>query len=130
MKNKKINDAVVIIPALNESATIAEIVTRAKSLGFEVLVVDDASADGTAGAAEAAGAKVLRLEKSKGNLRAILAGFQWALDAGYAWLATMDADGQHSPDDLPALLKIARKKADSLVIGSCPERSSWMRIPR
>jgi len=116
----------VIIPARNEVKTIGEIVSRTRALGLAVLVVDDASTDGTADAAERAGAQVLTLKRQRGNLGAIQAGLAWALDLGCHWLITLDADGQHAPEDIPVMLNEAQAEG-GLVIGSCPERSSWMR---
>lgn len=118
----------VIIPARNEVKTIAEIVARTRALGYEAVVVDDASTDGTTDAATKAGAEVLLLKRQQGNLGAIQAGLTWALDqGGCQWLITLDGDGQHAPEDIPALLKAAQTNAAGLVIGSCPSRSSWMR---
>lgn len=125
---EKIQKIMVIIPARNEAKTIAEIVNRTLALGYEVVVVDDASSDGTAEAATEAGAEVLLLKRQRGNLGAIQAGLTWALEQGECqWLITLDGDGQHSPEDIPALLTAAQAKSAGLVIGSCPERSSWMR---
>lgn len=125
----KRQEIMVIIPARNEVKTIAEIVTRTRALGYEAVVVDDASTDGTADAATAAGAEVLLLKRQRGNLGAIQAGLTWALEqkGGCQWLVTLDGDGQHAPEDIPALLEAAQSNAAGLVIGSCPARSSWMR---
>ncbi len=57
------NDVMVIIPACDEGRTISEVVGRVSSLGYPVIVVDDASTDGTAQAAAGAGAEVLRLPR-------------------------------------------------------------------
>ncbi len=124
------SEAVVIIPARDEALTIAEIVRRTKAMGHHVLLVDDASTDGTALIAYKAGAEVLRLDRPRGNLRAIQAGMAWMLDHRKlrpSWLITLDADGQHMPEEVPLLLAEAKKCRNTLIIGSCPERSSWMR---
>lgn len=124
------NKVAVIIPAKDEVLTIADIVTRTRALGYHVLVVDDASCDGTAMSAYKAGAEVLRLDHCCGNLKTIQAGLGWMLGHRTLrpdWLITLDADGQHAPEEAPLLLKEARKRPDTVIIGSCPERSSWMR---
>ncbi|UQZ91425.1 glycosyl transferase (plasmid) [Deltaproteobacteria bacterium Smac51] len=124
------NKVAVIIPARDEVLTIADIVARTRAYGYHVLVVDDASGDGTAMAAYKAGAEVLVLKVQRGNLRAIQAGMGWMLEHRRLkpqWLVTIDADGQHAPEDIAGLLDLAGRKPDTVVIGSCPERSSWMR---
>lgn len=117
---------IVVIPARDEEATIAEIVERTRAQGYPVLVVDDASGDATGAKAANAGAEVLRLELNRGNLGAIQAGLARGLELGYQWLITLDADGQHAPEDIPALVKAIRGRS-SVVIGSCTERGSRMR---
>lgn len=119
-------ETIVIIPARDEETTIAEIVERTRALGYPVLVVDDASGDATGAKAAEAGAAVLHLERNLGNLGAIQAGLAQGLEQGYQWLITLDADGQHIPEDIPALVKAIRGRS-SVVIGSCTERGSRMR---
>jgi glycosyltransferase involved in cell wall biosynthesis len=93
----------VVIPAKNESATIGSLVTRLQALmpEAEVLVVDDGSGDDTAAVAQQAGARVIRHPVSRGNGAAIKAG---ARAAAAPTLIFMDADGQHDPAQIPALL--------------------------
>ena len=93
----------VILPAKNEQAPIKPIIEglRAVLPNAEVLVVDDGSADDTAGVSEAAGARVVRHPYSIGNGAAIKTG---ARNAKGAVLVFMDADGQHDPLDIPQLL--------------------------
>lgn len=93
----------IIMPAKNEAAVIADTVARAK-INFpdaEILVVDDGSSDETASLAEQAGARVIRHPISLGNGAAIKAG---ARAAKGEILAFMDADGQHSAEEIRALL--------------------------
>lgn len=118
---------IIIIPARNEAKTIAEMIERSKMFGSLVLVVDDASTDGTGDIATKAGAKVLKMKYQQGNFKAIKAGFKYALNyKNFNWLITLDADGQHAPEDIPDMLKTAELEK-GVIIGSCPERSSWMR---
>jgi glycosyltransferase involved in cell wall biosynthesis len=83
----------------------------------EVLVVDDGSEDRTSDLAREAGAKVLRRSANGGKGRALRDGLSILLADDWTHVAFVDGDGQHDPDDLPALLAAARRGAD-FVIGS------------
>lgn len=116
----------IVIPALDEAATIGEVVQRARSLsGADVVVVDDGSRDETRAEALAAGAIVLRAPLWQGAWGAIQTGIRFALRHGYAGVVTMDADGQHEPAHLPRLVSGAAT-AD-VVIAACPSRGSFWR---
>ena len=113
----------VIIPTYNERENLEPIVGRVRAAvpAVDVLVVDDASPDGTGELADrlAAGdeqVKVLHRTGKEGLGRAYVAGFRWALEHGYGVLVEMDADGSHQPEELPRLLD-ALCDAD-LVIGA------------
>ncbi|HJV56251.1 MAG TPA: glycosyltransferase family 2 protein, partial [Methylomirabilota bacterium] len=110
------SDALIVIPAYNEAATIADIVERARLHG-PVLVVDDGSTDGTAAAAAAAGAEVVSLGARRGKGAALRRGFAEALRRGVSRVVTLDGDGQHEPDEIPRLLKVAIEEPDAVVIG-------------
>jgi dolichol-phosphate mannosyltransferase len=86
-------------------------------LDARILVVDDASPDGTAAVAEALGVGVLRRDRKAGLGPAYVAGFDHALAHGAEFVFEMDADLSHDPADLPRLLAAARDGAD-LVLGS------------
>jgi len=117
-----------IIPARNEEKTVCEVVQRtSSSLGLHVVVVDDQSEDGTRVQAAQAGATVLPLRLHLGAWGAIQTGFRYALRHGFHKAVTLDADGQHLPDMVPALLEAMRVEDYDVVIGSCPERASMMR---
>ncbi len=120
--------SVVLIPAHNEQATIAQIIRELKSvLGWAVVVIDDASNDATAQIAQAAGATVLPLPLRLGAWGAIQTGIRYALGMGYRSVITMDADGQHRVAYIKQLLEpIASGQAD-VVIGACLDRVSRAR---
>jgi glycosyltransferase involved in cell wall biosynthesis len=105
----------VIIPAYNEEGGIATVVTRvrARHAWREVLVVDDGSSDATAARAEAAGARVVRHPYNKGNGAAVKTGLR---EASGDVVLLMDADGQHDPEDVDAVL--APLGAYDMVIGA------------
>ncbi|WP_329178572.1 glycosyltransferase family 2 protein [Streptomyces sp. NBC_01477] len=108
----------VIVPAWNEAeglgAVLAEL--RAAVPGADVLVVDDGSTDRTAQTARACGARVARLPYNLGVGGAMRTGYRYALDQGYDAAVQVDADGQHDPGYVPALLA-ALETAD-LVVGA------------
>ena len=94
----------VIIPAYNEEKTIADLVTRVKKVnqGYEVIVVDDGSSDATAELGSLAEAKVISHPYNIGNGAAVKTGVR---NASGDIIVLMDADGQHSPEDIPKLLE-------------------------
>lgn len=117
----------VVIPALNEEATIGQIVKEVLAQGYRVIVVNDDSTDNTSATAQAAGAQVLDLPCRLGAWGATQAGMLRALRTGYRHIVTLDGDGQHPPNDIATLLApIAANEAD-IVIGSCLARGSMAR---
>ncbi len=89
----------VVIPAWNEAGVIASTIAeiRAARPDVDILVVDDGSGDGTADAADAAGALVARLPYNLGVGGAMRTGYRYALREGYDVVVQIDADGQHDP---------------------------------
>ena len=112
------NPVAIIIPALNETATIADLVAETRRQGVAwVIVVDNGSTDGTAGAARTAGAEVVS-EPRRGYGYACAAGAGRALDLGAATLVFMDGDGSARPAELARLLGPLAAGAADLVLGS------------
>jgi len=93
-----------IIPAYNEQNTIFDIVRKAKKY-CPVIVVDDGSIDGTAKLAEKVGAIVIKHDKNKGYGRSLIDGINEALRRKADLIITLDADGQHNPDDIPKFIE-------------------------
>lgn len=102
--NRTVAMVSVVVPAYNEAATIALVVGRILAVDptYEVIVVDDGSADDTAGAAEAAGATVIRHTYNLGNGASVTSG---SLAASGNVVVMIDADGQHPPEAIPRLLE-------------------------
>jgi len=115
--------ALVIIPTYNERETLPLAIDSVlKQDGFDVLVIDDGSPDGTAGVVRKTMEKEKRLFllERPGKLglgTAYIAGFKWGLERGYDYFVEMDADGSHDPEALPNFIREMEKDLD-LVIGS------------
>ena len=124
--------AAVVIPAYAAAASLPGVLARlgAAAPGALAVVVDDGSPDGTAAAARAAGARVVRHDANRGKGRALASGIEAALAAGAAFVVTMDADGQHPPEAVPALLAPLRAGRADVVIGSRRRAGSPMPWPR
>lgn len=123
------SDTLVVIPARNEAADVGDVVRRARSLGYDVVVVDDGSTDDTAQAAGASGAVVLRLPFRAGAWIAMQTGVRLGLRRGYRFAVTLDADGQHDPAAIEELA-VAYERAEpacNVVVGSCVSRASHSR---
>ena len=118
----------IIIPAYNEELTIGSVVALAKKYG-DVLVVDDGSLDRTSEIAREAGAVVIRHERNMGKGYALRTAFEYALSEEYDIVVTIDADGQHNPDEIPFLIEPIIKGEADLVIGSRYLSGSKKEIP-
>jgi glycosyltransferase involved in cell wall biosynthesis len=92
-----------VIPGYQEGPRIGDVVTMTRR-HLPVLVVDDGSTDDTGERAEAAGAIVLPQRPNQGKGAALRMGFRRALAEGYDAVVTLDADGQHDPEEIPAFL--------------------------
>ena len=108
--------AIAVIPAHNEASTVSEAVALAVPHVDQVFVVDDGSSDNTADLAEGAGAKVIRLRPNRGKGTALRKGITAAIDAGADAIVTLDADGEHDPEEIPSLL--AELGEADLVLGA------------
>jgi glycosyltransferase involved in cell wall biosynthesis len=114
------NKTIVIIPAYNEEKRIAAVVAevRAHVPGAVVVVINDSSRDSTAAVARQSGAKVVSHPFNMGYGAAIQTGYKYARDMGFDFLVQLDADGQHDPSSIPALLAPVISGEADIVIGS------------
>ncbi len=120
------SDALVIIPTYNEIENIGNIIDAVMALpdGFDVLVIDDASPDGTQDAVRSKMEQYpgrVYMETRQGKLglgTAYIHGFKWALSRRYDYVIEMDADFSHNPNDLPKLYHKCRDNGADVAIGS------------
>ena len=118
------NSVMAVIPAYNEAAHIKQVVLKARRL-VPVLVVDDGSRDDTPRLAEAAGAEVVRQIPNQGKGTALRTGFLRALERGCEAVITLDADGQHDPDEIRKFVHAWHIRGADLIIG----RRNFKKMP-
>ncbi|MCD4672419.1 MAG: glycosyltransferase family 2 protein [Anaerolineaceae bacterium] len=106
----------ILIPAYNEAPRLQAVV-QASLQHLPVLVVDDGSTDDTVEVARSAGAEVLQQFPNQGKGAALRAGFRWALEREYAAVITLDADGQHDPEEISLFLDAVIGRQGDLIIG-------------
>jgi glycosyltransferase involved in cell wall biosynthesis len=132
MENADRSYVLVIMPAWNEAESVGNTVREVLSLGknYDVLVVNDGSADHTAEVARNAGATVMNLPFNLGVGGAMRAGFKYAQRYGYRQAIQVDADGQHDPRDIEHVLA-GLDKADISIGSRFSERGDYkVRGPR
>jgi glycosyltransferase involved in cell wall biosynthesis len=108
----------IVIPCFDGARRVGEVVRGALGSGLPVVVIDDGSGDDSATVAREAGASfVLRHPRNQGKGAALRTGFRFAFERGADAVLTLDADGQHDPGEIPALLAAHAAHPDALVIG-------------
>ncbi len=118
------------IPAYDEDVAIGSMVLRCSAHVDEVLVVDDGSGDRTAQVAKKAGAVVYKHERNEGKGAAIQSALHYAQLNGFDAMVLMDGDGQHDPDEIPALLEPILRGESDLVCGLRSPRATDMPLHR
>jgi len=103
----------IIIPVFNHAGTAAEVISAARK-HFPVIAIDDGSTDGVRFPPDI---ELVHFSQNRGKGAALRAGFRRAQELGFTHAITMDADGQHSIDDLPKFVEACTRQPDALVIG-------------
>ncbi|MBI5961005.1 MAG: glycosyltransferase family 2 protein [Chloroflexi bacterium] len=109
---------IAVIAAYNEDRFIGSVVLKTRHYVDHVIVVDDGSTDQTAPLAEEAGAMVIRHEGNRGKAEAINTGLERARSLDAAVVILIDADGQHDPAEIPALIAPVESQQADVVVGS------------
>jgi glycosyltransferase involved in cell wall biosynthesis len=114
------SQVLVIVPALDEEESLPRTLDEVRRVApsVDLLVVDDGSHDGTPGVARERGIPVLHHAINLGVGAALQSGFRWAIQRGYEIGIQLDADGQHDPRDLEALIAPVREGRCDVAIGS------------
>lgn len=108
----------VVIPAYNEEKAIGPLVREISRKGLDCIVIDDGSSDKTKEVAAQEGAYLISHSKNIGKGASLIDGFKYILDKRYDYVITMDADGQHNPDEIDNFLKAAEGRDVQIVIGN------------
>ena len=126
--------SIIIMPAHNEAQNLPHVFAELNQFvpNLDVVVIDDASTDDTATVARESGAKVVALPCNLGYGGAVQTGFKYAIERDYDYAVMLDADGQHDPRNIPALLQAVQAGEADLVLGSrflgqLEYRASWVR---
>ena len=119
----------VIVPTFNNAGTILDVVTRTHAMCHDVIVVNDGCTDSTPQILSAVeGITVVTLPRNSGKGCALKAGFRKAIEMGFAYAITLDADGQHFPEDIPLLLEANIKHPDALIVGERKDLEKQSRL--
>lgn len=110
----------IIIPAHNEEESIAEVIIGLRNIvpNFERVVINDGSTDKTGDIVAGLGEKQINLLTNLGYGQALQTGLKYAVLCGYDIIVSMDADGQHRPEDVPRLVNALQESNAAMVIGS------------
>ncbi|SDN98045.1 hypothetical protein SAMN04488516_11428 [Desulfonauticus submarinus] len=107
----------ILIPVYNHVQTLRKIVQQTLEIHSEVLVVDDGSTDGSGSSVKDLNIHFIRHTKNQGKGAAILTGLKKAIQLGATHIITIDADGQHSPKDIPKFIKAIQQNPFSIIVG-------------
>lgn len=107
----------IVIPAYNEEKHIPTLLKDLSAITKDVIVIDDGSEDATYRIAKEMGIPVIH-QYHQGKGSALKTGFRYAVENRYAWIITMDGDGQHDPQDIHKFVEAMAKTDSDIIIGS------------
>lgn len=108
----------IVIPAYNEEASIRDVVERCLLLSLPIIVIDDGSSDNTQAVLDGLPITLLANEQNSGKAATLWHGMQQAIEAGAEQIITLDGDGQHRPEDIPAVLEAAQQNPKNIIIAA------------
>jgi polyprenyl-phospho-N-acetylgalactosaminyl synthase len=108
----------IIVPAYNEATVIADVLRDLLKTGYSIVVIDDASSDGTAEIVKEFPVHYLKHKINMGQGAALQTGITFALSKGADYFVTFDADGQHITEDIPTVLEMLYSGNEDIVFGS------------
>ncbi len=118
----------IVIPAFNEAENLKDLLPKlVNQVNCDIIVVDDASMDDTAQVVKNHGLMCLTLPLQLGAWGATQTGVRYALLHQYDQVITMDADGQHLPNEVETLINLANKGLANVIIGTFPSRLSHLK---
>lgn len=107
-----------VIPAYNEETNLALLITKLKKQNINIIIIDDGSTDRTAAVAKSQGVFLISHPLNQGKGSALRDGFQLALGRDYEQIITLDADGQHNPDEIPLFINRISNSQAGIVVGN------------
>ena len=109
-----------LIPTYNNAGTIVDVVRRVHKYMTDIIVVIDGSTDNTLSMLQEVDFPliIVQHERNRGKGAALVSGFRKALVSGYDFALTIDADGQHYPEDIPVILRAHDVRPNALIVGS------------
>jgi glycosyltransferase involved in cell wall biosynthesis len=127
--NQKNKTVVALIPAYNESENIGSIIKETQRYVTSIIVIDDGSTDNTGQISASLSAKVIRNKRRIGKGAALKKGFIECLKSVPNIVVTLDADGQHNPEEIPKLLQPIENDEADIVIGSRYSSNTFREMP-
>jgi len=121
---------IVLIPAYNEELHIKKLIEDVKKYAKNILVIDDGSQDKTVDILKETRVNYLVHEKNAGKGASLVDGFKYLLGKDFDYILTMDADGQHAPEDIPAFISAAAQTDAGIVVGNRMSDTSAMPLDR
>lgn len=121
---------ILLIPAFNAQGTLAGVLQSLREYSLPILVVNDGSVDATAEVARSAGPlEVLNHPRNRGKGAALLTGMKAAQERGFEQVLTLDADGQHPVESIPAFVSKCSDHPDAILVGNRFADPSIRRMP-
>ena len=109
---------VVLVPTFNNAGTLGDVLERVGQLGIATFVINDGSTDETAHILRQIGSvTVLTHPSNQGKAAALRSGFIAAAQNGFTHAVTIDADGQHDPEQIPTMLEMALAHPEAIILG-------------